>query len=370
MRILYGAHATGNGHISRACTLAKRDDIEIDYIFSGRERDKYFDMDLFGNYQTKDGISFIYHKGCKCHWKTIMALKPLTFYKDIRTIDVSRYDVVISDGEPISAWSAKLQKKPSISMSHLLSYFHDEVPKTGKGYPFIDKLITKHLAPANVQLGVFWHHFGAKNILPPFVEERPETQNNNAHECYLVYLPFENLEDIEATLKPLKGVNFLCYHPDIREEREDGHIQWHEVSRTKFKQSLQKCVGVIANGGFYLASECLQLGKKMLIKPLLGQWEQLTNAFILSQFELCHSMNTLNTEKIEEWLESPNARPIVFPHDPTPLVDWLVKGNWHDTASICETLWNEVQFPNGLQEKLTRIDAALGSHTCSARLTY
>lgn len=47
MKILFGVQGTGNGHISRARALnkyLKADGISVDYIFSGRERDKYFDM--------------------------------------------------------------------------------------------------------------------------------------------------------------------------------------------------------------------------------------------------------------------------------------------------------------------------------------
>ncbi len=57
MKILYGANATGNGHINFAFTFTKafsqRDDIEVNYIFSGRDKNKYFDMDCFDDYQIR-----------------------------------------------------------------------------------------------------------------------------------------------------------------------------------------------------------------------------------------------------------------------------------------------------------------------------
>ena len=53
MKLLYGVQGTGNGHIARArimaAALAKRSDVEVDFVFTGREPDKYFDMDVFGD---------------------------------------------------------------------------------------------------------------------------------------------------------------------------------------------------------------------------------------------------------------------------------------------------------------------------------
>ncbi len=146
---------------------------------------------------------------------------------------------------------------------------------------FIDKFVTRALMPCNINLGMFWYHFGSYNILPPFVEECSLVQSNTTDDSYLVYLPFEHIQDIKAMLQPFTGIDFLCYHPDITQNNDEGCIKWRVISQTNFKNSLQACKGVIANGGFYLASECLKFGKKLLIKPLLGQWEQISNAVIL-----------------------------------------------------------------------------------------
>ena len=56
MRILYGVQATGNGHITRARVMApalRNAGIEVDYLFSGRPADQLFNMEPFGDYQTR-----------------------------------------------------------------------------------------------------------------------------------------------------------------------------------------------------------------------------------------------------------------------------------------------------------------------------
>ncbi len=47
MRILYGVQGTGNGHLSRARVVAKalaKHYIQVDYFFSGRQPEQFFDM--------------------------------------------------------------------------------------------------------------------------------------------------------------------------------------------------------------------------------------------------------------------------------------------------------------------------------------
>ena len=85
--------------------------------------------------------------------------------------------------------------------------------------------------------------------------------------------------------------------------------------RSTFK-ALQHASGVIANGGFETMSEALQLGKKLLIKPLHGQFEQLSNVLTLNKLDLCQTLFQLDTDIVEEWLEAPDNEAIAFPRQP------------------------------------------------------
>ena len=81
MKILYGVQGTGNGHIARArimaAAMAERDDIEVDFVFSGRAADDYFDMECFGEYRTFSGLTFATRKGQVSQWETLKNAKPL-----------------------------------------------------------------------------------------------------------------------------------------------------------------------------------------------------------------------------------------------------------------------------------------------------
>lgn len=356
MKILYGVQGTGNGHITRARVMAKafakRTDVQVDYLFSGRSQDKYFDMQVFGDYQCRQGLTFMHRHGAIDRWQTLRRARPVQLLRDIRRLDLSTYDLVLNDFEPVSAWAARNQQRPCISISHQASFTHD-VPKQGDG--LADRLLMKYFAPAGIHLGVHWYHFGHA-IMPPFVEDEP-TQSETGKDI-LVYLPFEDLTDIAALLDPISEVNFICFHPELKKAYRQGHIDWRRPCKESFHQILQQAAGVIANGGFELSSECLKLGKKLLLKPLQGQFEQLSNVLTLEKLGLCQSMTVLDSEEVESWLEMAAAEPIGFPSDPQLLINWLLSGNWQDTDSICRQLWQQVHFPEPLKRQLESLTPA------------
>ncbi|WP_352260117.1 glycosyltransferase family protein, partial [Psychrobacter sp. TB55-MNA-CIBAN-0194] len=72
------------------------------------------------------------------------------------------------------------------------------------------------------------------------------------------------------------------------------HIHWHGFNREGFKQHMAQCGGVIGNAGFELASEAMTLGKKLLVKPLQGQFEQSANVAALELLAAAESMQTLD----------------------------------------------------------------------------
>lgn len=355
IKILYGVQGTGNGHITRARVMAKafadRPEIEVDYIFTGRDADKYFDMNIFGDFQTRHGLTFIHESGKISHIKTVKAARPWQFIKDVRDLDLSKYDLVLNDFEPVSAWAAKRQNVPSISISHQAAFMHP-VPKQGQSW--LDRVITKYFAPTQVRLGVHWYHFG-HDIMPPFIEDELADSHNGRH--YLVYLPFENIAEIRTLLESLSEHVFECFHPDIEEDYDEGHLKWRRTSKEGFHHALHGCAGVIANGGFELSSECLQLGKKLLIKPLHGQYEQLSNALTLEKLDLCKTMQALDADEVEQWLLLPQGEAVQFPKDPKVLVDWIISRNWHDTRSVCEQLWQQVEFPEKVRRKLNHLSS-------------
>jgi uncharacterized protein (TIGR00661 family) len=75
-------------------------------------------MVFFGDYQLRDGLTFATETASISWLKTLALIKPLTFIRDIRNLDLSSYVAVIIDFESVTAWAGWLQKNPVIGVGH------------------------------------------------------------------------------------------------------------------------------------------------------------------------------------------------------------------------------------------------------------
>ena len=164
------------------------------------------------------------------------------------------------------------------------------------------------------------------------------------------------IKDIQKTLSTFAEQDFICFHPNIKDAHIMENVIWHPTAKAPFKAALARCHGVIANAGFEMASECLHYNKRMLLKPLEGQFEQLSNAFTLSDLGLCQLMRTLDLEAIEQWLQSAPGASVQFPSNPNILIDWILQKQWTDTKSLCASLWQQVKFPPAVQQTLSQLN--------------
>lgn len=341
MKILYGVQGTGNGHITRARALNqyfREYGLDVDFLFSGRERSRYFDMQEFGDWRCCQGLTFAYRAGGIKILKTLTNNNFRQLHSDIHSLDLNDYDLVLTDFEPISARAAKNQSVPCIGVGHQYAFLHD-VPTAGDS--LISRNILRHFAPAQYHLGLHWHHFNTP-ILPPIAEVSSERDSTEA-EKIVVYLGFEDPEDVIQYLEPFKDHLFVVYGP-YPHYQSLGHIQLKPLSREGFCRDLATCNGVISNAGFELASETIQLGKKLLVKPLQGQMEQLSNAKALVDLGLGMSMSSLDSQQLQRWLSSFHGKRIVYPNVAEAIVQWIHAGRWNDIESLSQKLWSETEF--------------------------
>jgi uncharacterized protein (TIGR00661 family) len=339
-KIFYGVQGTGNGHITRARVMATAlasAGFDVTYQFSGRPADKYFDMDVFNDYQLKDGLTFNTNKGQVSYLKTARDAKPLQFLKDIYSLDLSHYDLVLCDFEPVTAWAAKRQKKSVIGIGHQYAFGHT-IPR--KGDDPIANQVMKYFAPADIGVGLHWHHFG-QPILPPIIEtpEQPTTVKANK---IVVYLPFEDPNAVIAHLCPFENFEFHVYSPVVVPS-DYPHVICKALSREGFQADLYDCGGIISNAGFELASESLQLGKKILAKPLHSQMEQISNAAALDQLGYGHTMFEMDSKIIADWLHHPHAVRVTYPNVAEILVQWIEDGMPAIDQAFVERVWETVE---------------------------
>lgn len=336
MSILYGVQATGNGHITRARVMAQaleREGIEVDYLFSGREPEKLFNMEPFGNYQCRRGLTF-YMQGSKVdHWKTFTRNNVVQLLRDIRALDLTGYDLVITDFEPVTAWAAKLKGVKSVGIAHQYAFLHN-LPDKKSGT--LLKAQVKAFAPANIPIGLHWDRFD-QDICPPLIQ-KPLFSPSLIEKKVVVYLPHDDLEVMMTIFKQCSQAHFFIYS-SVDQPLDQGNCHIRPFSRMGFQQDLSDCEGVICNAGFGLLSEALQYGKKIMTLPQKGQAEQESNAEVLEILGLGRVVAVLDGQKIGAWLESAQPEPFCIPDVATPLAKWIKAGCNESIENLIEETW-------------------------------
>ncbi|WP_316929985.1 glycosyltransferase family protein [Maribacter sp. Hel_I_7] len=152
MKVLYAIQGTGNGHLSRARDVIPallKHNISLDLLVSGIQADIKLPYPI--KYQLK-GLSFIFgKKGGVDIWKTYYKANSMRLQKEIKSIPIENYDLIINDFEPVTAWACKLKNKPCYSFSHQAAVLSTQAPKPKKKDK-MGKWILNNYAPLLINL--------------------------------------------------------------------------------------------------------------------------------------------------------------------------------------------------------------------------
>lgn len=355
MNVLYGVNATGDGHTSRARALAPllaaKDNIELSYLFSGRAAQNYKDMDCFPNFDMRNGFTLQQKNGRIDYIATAketlfgeFSLKNM--FNDIVSLKDESYDLVVTDFEPITSVAARLYDIPHIGIAHQYA-FRNSLPH-GLNPRSLQMLIRAY-SPVNNSFGLHWDSFG-QDILPPIF--KPPQDGEVEKGMILVYLGHEELDHVVSLLKPLThGYEFHIYHQDIQEHDDKTHkgLILKPKSAITFKEDMARCEGLITNAGFVAPSEMIHLGRKILVKPIDGQTEQVSNARALDVLGYGRSMDRLNGSIVAEWLTENKAAHVRFPNVAEAIADWIAKGDWDNKKALKSQLWNQTEIHRTLK---------------------
>lgn len=340
MKILFGIQGTGNGHVSRSTQIIEKlqeKGAQVDVIFSGCNDNKVYDKKIIHAKGFFEGFTFAIKNGAIQYLPTIKNISLFRFKNDVENLDTSGYDLIITDFEPITAMVAKKNNIPSIGVGHQYAFAHN-IPMNRFNIPA--RLIMSHFAPADHTIGLHWHHFN-QPIIPPIIPRTVKPSPKIEKNLILVYLPFEEREEIRKLLHPFSDYQFAVYGAiETPDPIEDGQIIWHPISKTRFFTDLSSCNGVLCNAGFELPSEALFLGKKLLVKPLKRQFEQLANASAIEKLKLGMTMNYLDRKHLAVWLNSPSNSRKNYPDVAEKFATWLLKGNWTSKKELIENCWH------------------------------
>lgn len=285
MKVLYGIQLNGNGHITRSLELISKlrsSGYTVDIIASGGN----YSIELPEETKKFKGLSMYFNKSGKINWfRTLILLNIFKLIKDL-DYDCSDYDLVISDFEPISAYSAKKYKVKSIGISNQVSIESN----------FFHSLFIKNFAPCNYYIPLDY-----TNGYQPIISEKFLKGKVSDKDFYLVYLAAYSLEYIKNELKN-SNKKFKVYSNDVIDDYVYKNIEFKKSNKESFQSDLLKCSGVITASGFSTTSEALVLGKKLWSIPIKGQFEQTDNAKKLNKLGVY--TEDLNSENLYNWLNN------------------------------------------------------------------
>jgi uncharacterized protein (TIGR00661 family) len=286
MRILYGIQLNGNGHITRSLELIsklKAKGYDVDIIASGGN----YSLELPDYIKKFKGLSMYFNKSGKINkLKTILSLNIFKLIKDIN-YDCSGYDLVISDFEPISAYSAKRYKVKSIGISNQVS-----ITKSN----FFESLFIKYFSPCDYYIPLDYT-MGYQ----PIISDKLLTDKVSDRGFYLVYLAAYSLQHIKNELEN-SNKKFKVYSSDVIKDYVYNNIEFKKSNKDSFQSDLLRCSGVITASGFSTTSETLVLGKRLWSIPIKGQFEQIDNAIKLNKLGVY--TDDLTSKNLENWLNN------------------------------------------------------------------
>jgi uncharacterized protein (TIGR00661 family) len=341
-KIVYAVAGEGFGHASRTHLIGQRFlDAGHEVLFAASLRALQYLQPCFGD-RVKGifGLSYDYRKGyvapAATVWKNLSRFPQghrvnREFFE--RVCEPFQPDLVVTDFEPFLASWAWRRRVPFISIDneHLLTLCR------------LDHRFTDVLGRLSAALVVRFHYFGARAyvitnffqapsrspaavLAPPVVRPAIARLQPSDAGHIVVYATTGTHEDRwREVLSRFAPQKFHLY--GFNKNAEWKNCVFKETSTEGFATDLASSRGVIASAGYSLISECLYLRKKMLLLPLVGQYEQLINARYVEKLGLGVWSKQVDEAVVSRFLERLGA-PI--PQDGRIL--------WPDNEKFFETL--------------------------------
>ena len=324
MRILFAIQGTGNGHISRAREIVPllQQHGELDVLISGTQADVLLNCPLAFRYH---GFSYIFgEKGSVDHWKTYKSMNLPRLWKDVKSLPLIKYDLIINDFEPVTAWACKLQGRPSVALSHQASFLSKNTPRPKDSFHWAEWVL-KHYAPTTDQVGFHFESYDNFINTPVIRSEIRELERNNFGHI-TVYLPAYHDSLLVSYLKKVPEIRWEVFSKHSKRVYTDNNVFVQPINNEKYNVSLANSCGLLTGGGFEGPAEALFLNKKVLVMPMKYQYEQLCNAEAAKKLgvPVIYQLNEDFIPQIKAWLASENTIKVNYPDNTSSIVAELI----------------------------------------------
>jgi uncharacterized protein (TIGR00661 family) len=333
MKILYAIQGTGNGHVARALEIVPilKSLAETDVLISGTQSELNLPFQI--NYQLY-GLGFIFgQKGGVDIIQTLKKAKPLKFLRELNELPIHKYDLVINDFEPVSAWAAQAKGIPCIGLSHQAAVLSEGAPLPNHK-DWLGLTVLKNYAPVNYAYGFHFKSYNSKVFTPVIRKQiRDLTTSNNGH--YTVYLPAYSDAALITVLQKIPEKQWQVFSKHTKKQYQSDNVSIFPVNNEAFTYSLANCEGILCGAGFEAPAEAMYLGKKVLVIPMSNQFEQHCNAEGAQQLgaKVLPYLSVNQIPEITDWVNETSAFEVNFP-DQTEDICKLVLYNFKNKMDL------------------------------------
>ena len=327
MKIFYGIAGEGLGHATRSRPLIqyllKRHSVRI---FAGGKAFVY--LQRWFNVERIESMRLKYSENKMSALKTVVynVLKsPWHFFSFLKVFSFmfrNPPDVVVTDFEPWSAWSAIILRIPLISIQLPGHYLPPQPFLRNKQSPakiglqkhnwwtsvtlWVVTTITIPYADAVVIPSFFQIPLTDKRAqyVEPIIRNEIVKRKSVVGDNVLVYQTSGTYHELLRVLKQFPQQQFVVY--GFAKMGIEQNIVFKSFNEDEFFDDLCSSKAVITNGGISLMTEAVFLGKPVLSIPIRGHGEQLVNAFFLEKTGNGCAANTVSKFVVGSFLKNIN----------------------------------------------------------------
>ncbi len=325
MKVLYAFQGTGNGHTSRALEVLPElfKLVDTDVMVSGRQHQLKLPFPI--KYQFR-GVAYVNGRKGNLSWsKSLCQLGLFQFSKDLRSIPIKQYDLIINDFEPISAWAGKLKGIPVLGLSHQAAFLSPKSPRPDKTQWLAERLF-RNYAPVDRYVGFHFQRFDERIELPILRKSIREAEPEN-HGHYTVYLPAYRDQLIIRLLTQMTEIRWQMFSSYCKAPYRFMNVQVFPVNGEQFTESLIQSSGLLCGAGFESPAEAMFLGKKLMVIPMKGQYEQECNAAALEKMgvPVIPELSDLYFPQLKAWTESRSRIKQDYPNQTKEVLEQCLK---------------------------------------------
>ena len=240
-------------------------------------------------------------------------------------IQKKKYDLIINDFEPVSAWSAKFKNIKCFELTNQYSMGLKNIPKPNN-YSRIVLHAIKYIIPSNLGYGYHYKKYSDR-IFFPIIRDKVRSLNISSSDEIIIYLPTYSPSNLIEVINQIpQHKKWTIFSADVKSKEIISKVNLEPLSEELFLKKFASCYGIVCAGGFATTSEAVFLGKPMLVVPVEAQIEQQFNAAALKKegVTVIDRFSLKNIDHISKWVDSPKIFEIKYRDESKEIVEKLI----------------------------------------------